>query len=609
MKTDRIRALVIIFMCGFLWCPAAFAKEVAFEAHLDREKASLGQVLQLELGFEGTQDMPPLTFPEVEGLQISYLGPATRMSIVNGKVSSSITHIYSVKPLKEGDFKLGPFTFEHNGDTYRASEINLEVVKGSLKADSQPAGSAQVSSEDISDRVFLVMNVENNKVYLNEATALTIKLYVNRLAIRDIQYPEFSHEGFSVGQFEKPKQYTEVVGGVNYDVIEFTASIFGMRQGEFRLGPASLKCNLLIRQQQHQRFPGGFDDFFNSNMFDNFLGGYQNYPLDLKSADIPVIVRSLPEESKPQNFTGAVGDFGIDVAVGPQEVKVGDPVTVKITVSGKGNLNTVNMPHLSSSKGFKIYEPQVKQDDASKVFEQVMIPLEESIREIPAIDFSFWDPAAGKYREITKGPFPIRVEKPVREEKLAIVSSQQPQDHPGPGDEMLGRDIVYIKILPGAFSRHGRFLYNNLFFLWMHLVFPLVFLVILFYEKRKRKLKSDPRFARQLSAPKKARAYLLKARQYCSSGDPALFYDTVFQLLQEYLGDKFHLPSQGITMSVVDDVLKSKGTDEAILNMLRVIFRECDAARYSPLASGKDAMLDTLSKAEAVIVYFQKNRS
>jgi len=282
---------------------------------------------------------------------------------------------------------------------------------------------------------------------------------------------------------------------------------------------------------------------------------------------------------------------------------------VKITVSGKGNLNTVNMPHLSSSKGFKIYEPQVKQDDASKVFEQVMIPLEESIREIPAIDFSFWDPAAGKYREITKGPFPIRVEKPVREEKLAIVSSQQPQDHPGPGDEMLGRDIVYIKILPGAFSRHGRFLYNNLFFLWMHLVFPLVFLVILFYEKRKRKLKSDPRFARQLSAPKKARAYLLKARQYCSSGDPALFYDTVFQLLQEYLGDKFHLPSQGITMSVVDDVLKSKGTDEAILNMLRVIFRECDAARYSPLASGKDAMLDTLSKAEAVIVYFQKNRS
>jgi len=607
---NSFREIAFALICGVLLYPAvSFAKDIAFEVGLDRSKISLGERLQLELGFEGTQDMPPLDLPEVEGLQIRYLGPSTRMSIVNSKVSSSITHIYSLLPLKAGNFKIGPLTFEHNGDTYHAGEINFEVVKDAVSASSAPRDSSQVSPDDISDRVFLVMNVKSNKLYLNEMTPLSIKLYVNRLAVRDIQYPEFSHEGFSILQFEKPKQYAEVIGGVNYDVIEFTAFIFGTRQGEFRLGPASLKCNLLVRQQQRQRLPGGFEDLFNSNMFEDFFGGYQNYPLDLKSADIPVTVRALPDELKPQDFTGAVGDFNMEVSVSPQELKAGDPVTLKITVSGNGNFSTVNMPHRGAHQGFKAYEPQVKQEGANKVFEQVLIPLEESIGEVPAVDFSFFDPAAGKYRVITKGPFPIRVEKPEREEKITIVSNQHPQSPLVFEDGPLGRDIVYIKTLPGAFFKKGRFLFNNSPFLLMHLAFLLVFLCVFLYEKRKRKLKDDPRFARRLCAPKKAREYLLKARQYCSKNDTKMFYDTVFQLLQEYLGDKFHLPSQGITMSVVDEVLKSKGVDEAALDMLRGIFKECDAARYSPGALGKDAMLDTLRKLEEILMFFQKDKS
>jgi hypothetical protein len=236
-----------------------------------------------------------------------------------------------------------------------------------------------------------------------------------------------------------------------------------------------------------------------------------------------------------------------------------------------------------------------------------MIPLEEAIQEIPAIDLSFFDPAAGKYMTITRGPFPIKVEKPDKEEKIAIISNQQ-QNKLVLGDEQLGRDIVYIKISPGRFFTKGSFLFHNYFFLWMHLLPPLFFLAISLFYKRRRKLQNNPHYARWLYAPKKAQGFLRKARQYCSSNDSKMFYDTVFQTLQEYLGDKFHLPSQGITISVIDEVLKSRGIDESVLLMIRGLFRECDPARYAPLALGKDAMLHTLKQLEEVIIYFQKNK-
>jgi len=583
------------------------AKDINFEATVDRDKVGLGQTLQLDLTFAGTQNMPAPELPVMEGFQSRYLGPSTRMSIINGQASSSITQIYTLLPTKTGTFKIGPFKFEHNGDKYNSNSIDLEVAEEVKPSENKPSPEEQPDTKDLNERIFLRMQVKKDKVYLNEVLPVTIKLFVNRLGVRDIQYPQFSRDGFSAGEFGQPKQYQEVAGGVNYDIIEFDTAIFGLKPGEFRLGPVNLKCNLIVKKQNRAQTPASFDDFFNSDVFDNFFGGYQTYPLSLKSADIPITVLPLPEENKPASFSGGLGSFDFEAIVNPAEVKVGDPVTLKMIVRGQGNFNTVSPPDLSLAGDFKVYEPQIKQDKEAKTFEQVLIPLNMNIKEIPAISFSFFNTRTGQYATITKGPFPIKILKPEKEEEFKVIENK-PSAAISLKEEKLGRDIIYIKETCGELKRKGDYLYKNKIFLGFQIIPLLIYLFSAMIQARNRRFKTDVRFARQLLAPRKARAGIRRANNYLEKGNVQEFYDALFETLQEYLGNKFHLSSRGITVSIIDEQLKNRGIPEEILAKLKDIFSECDLVRYAATHLTKENMQNSLKKLEEVIDYLQRNK-
>jgi BatD DUF11 like domain len=603
-----IRRAKIFIIAGliFLFYTVVFAKDINFEATVDRNKVGLGQPLQLNLTFDGTQNMPALELPAIEGFQARYLGPSTRMSIINGQASSSITHIYTLLPTKVGTFKIGPFKFEHNGDTYNSNPISLEVAEKATQPEDQSTQEGQLETKDLSDRIFLIMQVKKNKVYLNEVMPVTIKLCVNRLGVRDIQYPQFSHDGFSVGEFEKPRQYQDVIGGVNYDIIEFDANIFGLRPGEFRLGPANLQCNLIVKKQNRRQASSSFEDFFDSDVFDNFFGGYQTYPLSLKSADFPITVLALPEENKPSSFSGALGVFDLEATANPLEVKVGDPITLKVVVSGQGNFNTVSLPVISLGNDFKAYEPQGKQEKDTKTFEQVLIPLNSNIKEIPVISFSFFNTQTGQFETITRGPFSIKVIKPEKEEESKIVEGKQPVS--SAKEEKLGRDIVYIKDNLGELKKKREYLYKNKIFLGFQIIPLLFYLLILVVHARARRLQIDVKYARQLLAPRKARTGILQARGYLEKGSVQEFYDSIFDTLQEYLGDKFHLPSNGITASIIDEQLKSRGIPEEIQLKLKDIFYECDMVRYAASQLTRENMQNSLKRLEEAIDYLQRKK-
>ncbi len=595
----------IIVLANISFC---LAKIVNFELSSDSNKISLGASAQLYLTFNDTQNVQAFELPKIEGLQSQYLGPSTRMSVVNGQVSSSITHIYTILPLKTGLFKIGPLKLEHKGDTYISNELEIEVQEGPIDRNTGTE-SQDIETADINDKIFLVIQAKKKTAYLNEIIPLIIKLYVNKLGARDIQYPEISHEGISLGEFEQPKQYQETVNSINYEVIEFNTSIFGLKPGEFRIGPADLKCNLIARKKNERRVPFDSEDFFGSDIFENFFGRYQAYPITLKSADIPITISPFPDENRPKDFSGAVGDFDLEVSASPLEVKTGDPVTVKMIVRGNGNFSTVNNPKLNSENNFKVYEPQIKQEKYQKIFEQILMPQNTDIHEIPQISLSFFNTRTNNYQTITKGPFSLKVSKPDKEEELKIVEpAAQNEKIIFKTEEKLGRDIVFIKAQHGKFSKKGAFLYKNIFFFYLHLIPLICFILILILYRMNLRLKNDLKFARQIQAPRKAKAGIHKAHVYLENESAEEFYDAVFQTLQEYLGDKFHLPDKGITISVIDDISKYNSLDEGILNKLRDIFRNCDAARYAALESNKQKMADTLKKLEDIIEYLQKYR-
>ncbi|MFH0772014.1 MAG: BatD family protein [Candidatus Omnitrophota bacterium] len=635
-RREKLKFCFLI--CSFAFCILSFALicfagDIQLEVTVDRDKIALGESLQLNLAFYGTQDVSAPQLDKIEGFGARYLGPSTMISIVNGAVTKSITHIYTLFPLKTGTFTIGPFSVEAQGKTFTSNLITIDVAASS--SGGQPYSSGQtlqepapskIDAQDLKDRIFLILSAGKRRVYLNEIIPLTIKLYVNRLGVRDIQFPVVETNNFSIGKFGQPKQYREEFGGVPYDVIEFTTDMFGIKAGELALGPAKLKCNLVARRQNQRSRKSFDDDFFGGafkdDIFEDFFGGYEVYPLELKSAELPFTVLPLPQEGKPDDFDGALGNFQLEVEATPLQVKAGDPVTLKMTVKGEGNLDTINVPKLQSKEGFKVYDPQIKQNETEKIFEQALIPDSEKITCIPQINFSFFNVQTGQYQVLTHSPIPITVAKAENSQsKLVELSVLSPSTSLGINSvegsqaqvnltqkEELGRDIIYLKNSPGKLRRAGVYIYKSLgFWLSQFLVF-ILFIGTIFIHLKRQKLVTDTRYARRLQAPAKAKKAIKEAGILLREGKIEAFFDAVFKTMRVYLADRFHLSSGGITAITIEEIAKEKNISSEILDKIKRIFADCDMARYAPSQFDQKQSEDIFQRLKEIIDYLEKQR-
>lgn len=584
-----------------------FAAPVNFELSVSQTQVSLGESTQLNLSFSGSQNISISDLPQIDGFDVQYIGPSSSVSIVNGAVSSSITHIYRLSPLKTGEFKIGPLSVQYKGETLTSNFVTVTVVSGS-SGHSGVTQPAEVNEQTLNDRIFLTMETGKRKFYLNEAVPLTIKLYINRLSMQNVEYPQITQEGFSIDSFGKPRQYRESVRGVVYDIVEFTTRIYGIKSGEAFLCPATLNCSV-ITQSRSRRRPsrgGAFDDFFDDDFFGGFFGPRQISSLTLKSTEVPVVVLPLPEDGKPKDFKGAVGNFSLEVEANPKEVQAGDPVTLKMSISGKGNFDTVTSPFLESVKDFKVYDPQVKQQAGEKMFEQVLMPETESVNNIPAVTFSFFDSEQEKYQTLSHEPIPIKVVKS-KQEELKIVENHTAVT-PVQVKEELGRDIIYIKERPGRMRRQGVFLYKRTEFLSLNFL-PLAGLIfaLIIYKKRE-KLRTDVRYARGLAAPKKAKKGIVHIRRVLNENKPAEFFDLVFKTTRQYLADKFHLPLGAVTVETMAEIFKQKNLSPDIRVKLNGIFSDCDQVRYAPARFDQAKMEHVFKAMREVIDFLEKQK-
>ncbi len=594
-----------------LFATASAWSQPKFEATLERESVSMGNPVYLYLTFYGAQDVDRPNIPGIDGLKVQYVGPSTKVQIVNGQVSQSITFTYLLIPLKEKEFDLGPFTTTYGGQIYRTEAITLEasVAPGPVQAVTPApySGPSTVQSQapDMGDRIFLTMEVPKKTVYANEVLPLTIKVYVSDMGLRDIEYPRFEHDGFSTGEHSQPERRTEVVRGVRYEVLVFTQDLFAIKEGDHVLGPAKLSCKMVVRKETPRRssFFGRsiFDDDFFSSRF-----GYNTYPVELESNVISVNILPFPRAGRPDDFQGAVGDFTMEAYIEPLETKVGDPVGLRMSIGGMGNLDTVTAPRVTPGDDFKTYEPQVTKKGGRKVYEQILIPKSAKVKEVPKVSFSFFNPRTGKYETLEKGPFPLKViEQPLDGRKAKMVSMAGIEQMLYPQEE-LGKDIIYIKEYPGKPVRRSSFLYNNPLF-WVVQAVPLALFAVFYVNYRKKeRILTDRTYARSLKAPRRARTGLAKARTYLERNEVVPFYDAIFRTLQEYLGNRFDLPKGGVTAAEVEERLGASGRDEEVLTMLEEVFSMCEMARYASSVPGGEEGRGILEKVRRIIDYMEK---
>ncbi|MBF0515790.1 MAG: protein BatD [Nitrospirae bacterium] len=604
MRVYRISVVLSVLL--IMSVMNAWASAVSFEIAIDKTNLSIGEGAQLSLIVNGDRGAPQPPTPQLDGFSVNYSGAATRMSIINGAASTSVTYNYFIVPMKAGEFKIGPLTHDYNGKKYTSNELTLSVTDsqsspsaGNSRAQ-QPQGQQPPDAQKgINDRVFITLKPSKQAVYVNEIFTVRVKLHIRDITVREVSFPQMADGGFSIGNFDKPVQAKETINGLTYDTVEFTATAYApSAANSIKLGPAALRCNILIKASRGNFPRGAFDDDF----FGSFFDSARAEPIELKSESVALKVLPLPQEGKPAWFKGAVGSFDLSAAAMPPEVKTGDPVTLRMTVTGKGNFNTVAVPYKDETNtALKYYDPQIKQDkNVSKQFEQAVIPLTNSVAAIPEITFSFFDPDKKSYQTIKKGPFPVKVTGPATTGSAKIVGPDQTTVENKPLEkEILGRDVVFIKERPGQISKiaEGQGIPFRLL-PFLALLPPLVYIGVLIYDRRRSRIRSDVKYARGLRAPKKARQGLKTAAGLLEAGKDEEFYDAVHKTIYDYLGDKLHIPPGEIMTDKIFSMLENKG---AQTQMLKEIIKACDMTRYARGGLTKDEMTRTFKNLEAFI--------
>lgn len=308
--------------------------------------------------------------------------------------------------------------------------------------------------------------------------------------------------------------------------------------------------------------------------------------------------KPLPEEGKPSDFSGGVGRFTFDVSAAPLKVKAGDPVTLKMSVAGTGDLKMVKMPVFADNR-FKMYDPQVKELNGQKNDEQVIVPLKEGVSEIPSITFNYFDTAEGKYVSLTRGPFPIDV-LPMEsgQEFQAVGFAERPVSLV---KESFGKDILFIKDHPGILLRKQNWFGRNGWLLAILLVYINLWGILFGVYLYRRKLMDDPGFARRSAAMRSARSEMKALKFLIVEGGSRAFYSQLFKIFNDYLQKKMNILPGNADLASVESALISQRIENKKIVLLKELYDLAERARFASASVSIEDMKRSFFDMEEIL--------
>ncbi|MBI4660485.1 MAG: BatD family protein [Verrucomicrobia bacterium] len=554
-----------------------------FTAALDRTTISVGETATLSLTFHGGSPDQPPSVQAPAGLAINYSGQSSHFTIINGQTSSSLTHTYQVTPTRPGDYVIPAIQAVAGGVTLSSQPIRLRATK---------ASSSPVGPGGTLNAAFAKLILPKTNVYVGEVLPVEIQLYAQNP--QNLNLPQLKADGFTLGTMSnQPAQSQIQIGNAIYVVFTFRVAATPAKIGELTLGPAECGLNLRYRRARDLRDP--FADFLG--------GGIEVRPVTVYAPAQTLQVQPLPTENRPENFGGAVGSFEVAVSASPTNAVVGDPITLKVQIAGQGALDSLALPPLSDWREFTVYPPTSKVAPTDplglsgvKSFEQVVIPQNAEIKELPAFSFSFFDPEKKTYRTVRHAPIAVSI-------RPSTVVQPQPTVLAGTGTREqppAARDVVHIKPHFGTVSGFRPLLVQQPWFLGLQALPLAGWLAALLWRLRREKLAKDPRLRRRLRVHQIVRNGLHELRGLAAANRTEEFFATVFRLLQEQLGERLGLPATAITEAVLDEQLRERNISEALLSDLHTLFWACNEARYAPSKTAQE-LESLVPKVESVL--------
>ncbi len=556
---------------------------------------------QFRLTFQINQKGENLTLPDLTSFDV-LMGPsyssATSVQIINGKTSQSQEYSYTY--------------------ILRAKSVTIQVVSGQAVpqggqgqaapqfGQGQPQSQAQESREESPSTgtvsrndLFIRLELSRRQAYKGQQIIATVKLYANPnislAGFEEVNLPTF--EGFYTQDIDIPQQISfkrEVYNDKIYQVgILKKTVIFPQQTGTITIRPFSMTT--LLHQRVQQR-----------SFFDDFFAGVQTVRARLTSDAATVSVKDLPPA--PADFSGGVGEFKISSEISQTEVTTNDAVTLKLIISGTGNIRLIQSPRLALSGDFELYDPNTTDNvrasdggvNGSKTIEYLFQPRYEGDYTIPPVKVSWFNPNTEQYQTGTTPEYHLKVKKGSNEEGPGVIRSVRKQDL-----QTIGSDIRFIsqKYLP--LHNKGYHFFGSTLFWAIYLISAAAFGIFSVVYRKKMKENANIALVRNKKANRVARKHLKSAALYLKKQESEHFYDSVLKAFWGYLSDKLSIPLADLKRETAVEGLEKRNVDPLLVSEFLAIADQCEFARFSPSA-GNQAMQEIYDKAEAVISKMEK---
>ena len=581
-------SILLFLICILLFGPLSWvlAAETVITATITPRAFSTQQPARLVITVEGRQEAD-IVLPEIEGIVFHQRGQSSQFQMINGKTTSSISYNYLVQATKPGSYTLPPILIETKSGTQKSQPLSFTVTSSApkLPQHQQPQQPGSAPKQDIQgeDAAFITLLPEKEDIFVGEVVPTTIKAYFSRrVRFKFNALPELVGEGVLLDSLSnEPLQQEERINNTSYLVLTWKSSLTGIKEGVEDL-KVIMDVSMLVRSTQQRRRLPGFGGSFQDDFFDDFFGRYENQPIMLESPRTSMSIHALPETGKPDEFSGAIGNFSMDIEAQPTRISEGDPITLTMTISGEGNFDNVSAPLLTESNGLKIYSPTASPSsgDAAqeqvKTFEQAVIITDPLRDHLPPLAFTYFDPEKKQYETLLSDPIAVSIDSLLDPKQYSPGDTPRGQDQQqhfaAPDSDLRFPELAPVKLTEGA-----TFATVKPFFLKPIYLAALTSLLLLIgivggYRWRQYYLETNPHLSHEKAVRNKKKR-CLESLEQLNSGDDLTYLRNARQEICELLGILWKSEAAAITTA---DVKRRFGDDHPITEL----FTQSDHAAY-----------------------------
>jgi hypothetical protein len=559
-----------------------------------------------------SQDIKDFRAPSIKGFDV-LMGPSrsqqSSIQIINGKrtSNSSTAFTYILLAGNPGTYTIPAASVEVNGEKVFSNAISIKVLPqdqtsgnsgnnggGSASSSRSQAAGSRISANDL----FITATASKTTVHEQEAILLTYKVYTV-VNLRQLYGKMPDLKGFHTQEVELPQQKTftlEHYKGRNYNTTVWSQYVlFPQQTGKLEI--PSITFDGVVAQQTVSDDP--FDAFFNG-------GGYVEVKKKITTPKVVINVQPLP--AKPAGFSGAVGEFKLASSINATDVKTNDAVTIKLTLSGTGNMKLIGTPEVKFPQDFEIYDPKVTDDykltnsglTGTKTFEYLAIPRHAGNFTIPAVEFTYFDLKSNSYKTLKTEAYNLKVAKGQGNADQVISDFTNKESV-----KMLGRDIRFIKLGDSSLRPKGDFFFGTVGYYLCYLIPLLLFVVFAVIYRQKALENANVAKVKTKKANKVATRRMKLAGKLLAENKKNEFYDEVLKALWGYISDKLSIPVSQLSKDNIEAELTNYGVQEALIAEFIGVLNECEYARYAP--GNENEAMDKVYSASVEVISKMEN--